>query len=81
VAEAVFTGEKIEELPNEDGAATLAFALAPVARFAKEFFMGDGPGGACDGNGEKEEVGELAVDWHEHNEVTRCTDREMRLQV
>ena len=66
VAEAILAGEEVEEFPYEDGAAVFAFTLAPVAGLAKELFVGDGPGGACDGDGEKEEIGELAAERHEH---------------
>ena len=64
VAEAVFAGEQVEELANKNWLAVLAFLLAEVARFAKDLFVGDGPGGARDRQSENHEVSELALERH-----------------
>jgi len=66
VAEAVLAGEEIEEFPDKDRAAAFAFPLAPVAGLAEELFVGDGPGGAGDGDSQKQEISELAAERHEH---------------
>jgi len=66
VAEAVLAGEEIEEFSEGEAAAVFASALEPLARLAEDLFVGDGPGDAGDGQGEQEEIGELAVERHEH---------------
>ena len=67
VAEAVFAREEVKEFARDEAAAVLALVFAPVARFAEDLFMGDGPCDACDRKGKNEEIGELALKSHEHN--------------
>lgn len=62
VGEAVLAGEEVEELALGGGGAALASFFAELARLAKELLVRDGPGGAGDGNGEQNEVGELMTE-------------------
>ena len=64
VAEAVFAGEKIEELPLDNPAAILASGNAPFARFPKDFFMGDSPGDRCDRYRQDHQKDELTLEIH-----------------
>lgn len=50
MAEAIFTGEKIKELANEDTSGAIAFPLTILAWFAKYLFVGHRPRCAGDGN-------------------------------
>lgn len=59
VREAVFAGEEVEEFADEHGSVVFCFALAELAWFAEDLFVGDGPGGAGDRQGEEQEVSEL----------------------
>ena len=59
MAEAVFAREKIKEFSLVPAPAVLAASFAVFARFAKDLFMGDGPGDARDGNREHEEFEQL----------------------
>lgn len=49
MAEAVFAGKQIEELPNEHMPSLLAASRAKFARLAEDFLMRDGPANARDG--------------------------------
>lgn len=59
MAEAIFTSENEEELPDPEAAVLLAFADAVIARLAEDLFMGNGPGDAGDGNGQQEQPDDL----------------------
>jgi hypothetical protein len=62
VAEAVFTGEKVEKFPLEEFPADLAVRGAPVARFAKYFLMSNRPSYGGDGESEDEQFRYLLAD-------------------
>lgn len=47
VREAILAGEQVEEFSLGNSVRLLAFALAELARFAKNLFMRDRPGHAC----------------------------------
>lgn len=64
VAEAVFTGEQIEELSLQHFVAGFTFVLAPVTRFAKHFFVCNRPGYARNRNCQDEEERELLPEAH-----------------
>ena len=55
MTEAVLAGEEIKEFSFVPAPAVLAAPPAVLAWLAKDFFMGDGPGNARDGNREYEE--------------------------
>ena len=55
MTEAILAGEEVEEFPFVPTPAAPAAPLTILTRFAKDFFMGDGPGNAGHGNCEDEE--------------------------
>jgi hypothetical protein len=59
MTEAVLAGEQIKEFSFVPAAAVPAALTTVFARFAKNFFMSDGPGDARNGNREHEEFDEL----------------------
>ena len=81
VAKTIFAGEEIEKLPGGQGAALFAPVLAPLARLAEHFFVGDCPGDAGDGEREQKKISELAMQRHEHSQgyskvlTVRCRRR------
>jgi hypothetical protein len=64
VAEAVFAGEKIEKFPADDSATPLALLFAPVAGLGEDFLEDEGADDAGDGDGEDEELNDLAGEVH-----------------
>lgn len=64
VGEAVLAGEQVEELLLWQSLCALALTFAVLARFAKDLFMRDRPGHACDGNREQQQQGELVEEWN-----------------
>lgn len=62
MAEAVFTGEQVEEFPPEEFPAHLTVLGAPVARFAKYFLMRNRPGYGGHGESKYEQFGYLLAD-------------------
>lgn len=52
MAETVFTCEEVEKLPLQKRSTSFAVFFAPLASFAKYFFVGDAPGHGRDGNRE-----------------------------
>ena len=66
VAEAVFTGEEIEELSFVPTTAVLTAIDAVLMKFMKDLFVREGPGDASDGNREQKQFDELQSQrWHE----------------
>ena len=59
VRETVLAGEEVEEFSRDQGLAVFGFALAELAWLAEDLLVGDGPGGAGDGQSQQEQVGEL----------------------
>lgn len=59
VAEAVFTGKQVKELPLHDMAALPAAARAEFARFAEDLLVGNGPTDARDGNRDEQQLDDL----------------------
>lgn len=72
VAEAILAGKEVEEFSLSGRAAVLTLVFAPVARFAEDFFVGNGPGDGRDGKGEKEEVSELPLKCHRFYCCYKC---------
>ena len=64
MAEAVFARKEVEKLSPPQAVAVFTFAFAPVARLAEDFFVGDGPTDARDGDGEQQEERELMGERH-----------------
>ena len=63
VAEAILTGEEIEKFAFED-VALVTLTLAELARLAKDFFVGDGPGDRRDWYSKHKQPNELQDDGH-----------------
>ena len=59
VAETVFAGEQIKKFAPGESACLAGLPLTIFSRFTKDFFVGDGPGNAGDGNGQHEEPDQL----------------------
>ncbi|MCU1322373.1 MAG: hypothetical protein JWM43_2022 [Acidobacteriaceae bacterium] len=66
VAEAVLASEKVEEFAGDQGLAVLASVFAPLAGFAEDLFVGDGPGDAGDGDRQQKKIRDLAGQGHQH---------------
>ena len=64
VAEAIFTSEKIEELPSGNRFSTAADFLAILSRFAENLFLRNRPGNAGNGNGNNEKMQKLIDNIH-----------------
>ena len=64
MAEAEFAGEEEEKLAAYRVGMDLTLTDAIFARFAEDFFMGDGPGDACDREGKRKEPYELQGQRH-----------------
>jgi hypothetical protein len=64
MAEAEFAGEEEEKLAAYRVGMDLTLTDAIFARFAEDFFMGDGPGDACDREGKRKEPYELQGERH-----------------
>ena len=77
VAETVFTGEEVEKLAWDQAAAVLTLIFAPVARFAEDLFVSDGPGNTGHREREDEEVGELLLESHGHLSGIQSASSEM----
>jgi hypothetical protein len=60
MAEAIFAGEEIKELPLEDRLAGSAALLAELARLAENLLLGDGPSDAGNGDGQNEQPDDLS---------------------
>lgn len=54
VAEAIFTGEKVEKLAASNISTASAFPLAVLTRFAENLFVSNRPGNAGDGNSQRQ---------------------------
>jgi hypothetical protein len=78
VAEAVLAGEEVEEFTWDEAAAILALVFAPVAWLAKDLFVGDSPSDTRYGECEDEEIGELALQRHEHGSGIQSASSEMQ---
>ena len=54
MTETVFAGKQVEKLPLQKRSTILAVFFAPLAGFAKHFFMRNGPGDRGDRNRDDE---------------------------
>jgi hypothetical protein len=59
MAKTVFAGKQIKELADEHMARLLAAARAKFARFAEDFFMGNGPANARDRQRDEQQFDDL----------------------
>ena len=75
MAEAVLAGEEIKEFSFVPAPAITAAPPAILARLAKDFFVGDGPGDARDGNREYEEFDQLQAQRRHRLDSSRCRVR------
>ena len=59
MAEAVFAGKQVEELPDDHMARLLAAARTKFARLAEDLFVCDGPANARDGQRDEQQLNDL----------------------
>lgn len=61
---AVLAGKEIEKLAGDEGFALLTAAYTVLARFAKDFLVGNGPGNACNRDCQYKKVDDLCCQRH-----------------